>query len=161
MSTTLIIILLVVLALLLFAIEGLLLPGYGIAGIGAAICVVAADVMIYQEYGTTAAVLAVLVSTVVVLLFFWWFAHSRALDRMALHSTISSTAATSAQLSVSVGDRGVATTRLALIGNAKVGDRDVEVKSEDGFINEGTPIIVTQVSDALILVKKLQTQSND
>lgn len=76
------------------------------------------------------------------------------LDRMSLHSTISSTSATPSQLSVKAGDTGVATTRLALIGNAKIADCDVEVKSEDGFINEGTPIIVTRVNEALILVKK-------
>lgn len=154
MSTTLIIILLVVMALLLFAIEGLVMPGYGFSGIAASICVVIADVMIYQAYGTQAAVWAVVISTVVVLLFFWWFAHSKALERMALHSTISSTSATADQLAVRVGDKGTATTRLALIGNANIEGRDVEVKSEDGFINEGTSIVVTRVNDALILVKK-------
>ena len=76
MSTTLIIILLVVLALLLFAAEALILPGHGISGICAGVCVIVADVMIYQEYGTQAAILAVLISTAIVLLFFWWFAHS-------------------------------------------------------------------------------------
>lgn len=95
-----------------------------------------------------------MISTAIVLLFFWWFAHSKTLDRMSLHSTISSTSATPSQLSVKAGDTGVATTRLALIGNAKIADCDVEVKSKDGFINEGTPIIVTRVNEALILVKK-------
>ena len=52
MSTTLIIILLVVLALLLFAAEALILPGHGISGICAGVCVIVADIMIYQEYGT-------------------------------------------------------------------------------------------------------------
>ena len=67
MSTTLIIILLVVLALLLFAAEALILPGHGISGICAGVCVIVADVMIYQEYGTQAAILAVLISTAIVL----------------------------------------------------------------------------------------------
>lgn len=71
MSTTLIIILLVVLALLLFAAEALILPGHGISSICAGVCVIVADVMIYQEYGTQAAILAVLISTAIVLLFFW------------------------------------------------------------------------------------------
>lgn len=77
MSTTLIIILLVVLALLLFAAEALILPGHGISGICAGVCVIVADIMIYQEYGTQAAILAVLISTAIVLLFFCWFAHSK------------------------------------------------------------------------------------
>ena len=54
MSITLIIILLVVVALMLFAIEGLLFPGYGIAGITAAACVLVADVLVYTQWGMTA-----------------------------------------------------------------------------------------------------------
>ena len=52
------------------------------------------------------------------------------------------------------GDEGVAVTRLALIGNADIGGRLVEVKSADGFLDEGTPVIVVRVEDAQITVKK-------
>ena len=45
-------------------------------------------------------------------------------------------------------------TRLALIGNADIGGRLVEVKSADGFLDEGTPVIVVRVEDAQITVKK-------
>ena len=43
---------------------------------------------------------------------------------------------------------------LALIGNADIGGRLVEVKSADGFLDEGTPVIVVRVEDAQITVKK-------
>ena len=46
------------------------------------------------------------------------------------------------------------TARLALIGNADIGGRLVEVKSADGFLDEGTPVIVVRVEDAQITVKK-------
>ena len=72
-------------ALLLFAIEALITPGFGVAGIGATTC--------------------------------------------------------------------VALTRLALIGNADIEGQTVEVKSAGQFIEEGTPIVVVSVNDALILVK--------
>lgn len=153
MSITLIIILLAALALLLFIIEATILPGIGVSGILATVCVIIADVLVYSEYGGAAAILAVLISTALVLMFFWWLSHSKMIDRISLRSTISSTSATKAQLSVKPGDDGVAVTRLALIGNANIGGRTVEVKSEGGFIDEGTPITVTSVSEALILVK--------
>ena len=51
-------------------------------------------------------------------------------------------------------DEGVAITRLALIGNADIGGRTVEVKSADGFLDEGTPVVVVRVEDAQITVKK-------
>ncbi len=153
MSTTLIIIILVALALLLFAIEAFVAPGFGVSGVCATLCVLVADVLIYNVYGATAAIIALLISTALVILFFWWFSRSKALERMSLHSTIDSTAATVAQLSVKPGDEGRALTRLARIGNAEIAGKVVEVKSEGGFIDEGTPLVVTLVNEALILVR--------
>ena len=85
-------------------------------------------------------------------LMIWAVARSKTLDKIALHSTISSTNATSAQLEVKVGDKGVALTRLALVGNAEINGKSVEVKSAGAFINAGTPIRVKSVSEALITV---------
>ncbi len=154
MSTTLIIVILIVLALLLFAIEAFATPGLGVSGVCATLCVLAADVLTYYAHGSTAAIILFLVSTALVILFFWWFSKSKALDRMSLHSSIDSTAATAAQLSVKPGDEGHALTRLALIGNAEINGKTVEVKSDGGFIDEGSPIVVTQVNEALILVRR-------
>lgn len=153
MSVLFIIVILVAAALLLFALEAFVFPGFGICGIGAIVCLVAADVLICRHAGTTAAIVAIVVSTIIVVGGLWWFAHSKAIDRVALHSTISSTAATTEQLSVRVGDEGRALTRLALIGNADIGGRQVEVKSDGGFIDEGTPVVVTLVNDGLVLVR--------
>lgn len=153
MSVTLIIFLLVALAVALLAVEAFLAPGIGVAGIGAAVCLIAADVVVYYEYGFVPAVVATLVSVAVSLLFLWWLSRSKAVDRMSLQSTISSTAATAAQLSVRPGDRGRALTRLALIGNAEIAGNVVEVKSAGAFIDEGTPVVVVSVSEALVVVQ--------
>lgn len=154
MSTTLIICILVGLALLLYAIEVFLVPGFGITGIAATLCVLAADILTFYAYGATVAIVALLLSAIAVLLFFWWFSHSKALDRMSLHSTIDSTNATTEQLSVRPGDKGRALTRLALIGNAEIAGKTVEVKSTGELIDEGTPVVVKSVCEALILVEK-------
>ena len=55
-----------------------------------------------------------------------------------------------------VGDTGHATTRLALIGYAEINGDIVEVKSNDGFLNEKTPIVVTRITDGVILVERLK-----
>lgn len=154
MSTTLIILILAGVALLLYAIEALLVPGFGIAGAAATLCVLIADILVFYAYGATTAIFAVLLSAAAVLLFFWWLSRSKTLDRMSLHSTIDSTNATTAQLSVRPGDRGRALTRLALIGNAEIAGKTVEVKSSGEFIEEGTPVVVKSVREALILVEK-------
>lgn len=152
-----IIILLALLALLFFAIEALIAPGFGVAGIVGAACAVVANVLTFIYYGNTMG-MAILGGTVAVVVgFLAWLSHSRAIERATLRSTISSTAATKAQLSVKPGDEGRATTRLALIGNAEIDGKNVEVKSADGFIDEGTPIVVTRVEEALILVRRKDT----
>jgi membrane-bound ClpP family serine protease len=76
------------------------------------------------------------------------------MDKVSLHTTIDSTSATTAQLSVKVGDKGKALTRLALIGNAEINGAVVEVKSSGEFLDPGTPIVVVRVLEALITVAK-------
>lgn len=154
MSLTLLIVLIVLLALMFYAIEAFVTPGIGVASVLGTVCVVVDCVLVYFAAGAAMAVLAVLASTALVLLFFWWLGRSKALDRVSLHTAIDSTAATAEQLSVRPGDEGVALTRLALIGNAEIGGKTVEVKSVSGFLDEGAPVVVTEVRDALILVRR-------
>ena len=42
----------------------------------------------------------------------------------------------------------------ALIGNAEIGGKTVEVKSASGFLDEGTPVVVVRVDEAQVTVKK-------
>ena len=126
----------------------------GFAGILATICLVVADVLVYFDYGFWPAALSVLVSILLVLGFFWWLGNSKTMDKVSLHTTIDSTSATTAQLSVKVGDKGKALTRLALIGNAEINGAVVEVKSSGEFLDPGTPIVVVRVLEALITVAK-------
>lgn len=149
-----IIIILAVLALVLGLIEIFIIPGFGFTGITAIVCAVIDAVLIYNEYGLYWALAAVLAATVFICLLLWYVAKSRSLDKVALHATISSTSATEAQLSVKVGEEGIALTRLALVGNAKFGDKNVEVKSSGAFINPDTPIRVIKVDEATIIVEK-------
>lgn len=148
-----VIIILAAVALLLSLLEIFVLPGFGIAGIGAIICAVVDAVLIYNVYGLGWAAAAVVAAIIVLGLMLYVVAHSRTVDRMALHASIDSTNATAAQLSVRVGDEGRALTRLALIGNADFDGKQVEVKSSGDFINPGTPIRVTAVSEAAITVE--------
>ena len=148
-----IIIILALLALCLGMVEIFIIPGFGVSGIGAILCAGVDAVLIYQEYGFVPAGLSVVAALVVLGLMLWWMSRSRMIDKMALHSTISSSSASADQLSVQVGDRGVALTRLALIGNARINGKQVEVKSSGEFINPGTPLVVVAVNEATITVE--------
>lgn len=149
------VILFALLALILGLLEIFILPGFGIAGIGAIACAVIDAVFIYDAYGLTWTIVAIVVTLLVLALVLYYVAHSKMVDKASLQATISSTNATTAQLSVRVGDKGKALTRLALVGNALIEGKTVEVKSSGAFIDAGTPVVVTHVSEALIVVETI------
>lgn len=156
MATGLLILILVLLALVLLAVEVLIVPGFGISGIAAIISALVAEVLIFEEYGMLAAALSLAGFALLTVVLLVWVARSKTIDKVSLHSSIDSTNATKDQLSVKVGDEGVALTRLALIGNAEIAGKTVEVKSAGNFIEEGTPLVVVAVSEALVLVRERQ-----
>lgn len=152
--TTLIIVI-ALLTLILGILEIFVIPGFGFSGISAIICAILDTVLVYLEYGPVWAVVAIAVTLTVFGLMIAWVAQSDSFDRMALHTAINSTNATTEQLSVQVGDEGISLTRLALIGNARIGEKTVEVKSSGAFINPGTRIRVIHVSEANITVETI------
>ena len=85
-----------------------------------------------------------------------WYGSCAPLDKIALKKNITSKVDRSAEEKVKVGDIGVTTTRLALIGYAEINGDIVEVKSSDGFLNEKTPIIVDRIADGVLLVERLK-----
>ena len=149
------ILILAALALVLAFVEIVIVPGFGLAGMGAILCALIDVVIIYSEHGLLWAVVAIVAALAVLGLMLWWVSRSRTMDKMALHTSIDSTNATAEQLSVKPGDTGRALTRLALVGNAEIGGKTVEVKSSGAFINPGTPIRVVRVSEANITVEAI------
>lgn len=148
-----VIIIFAVLALLLGILEIFVIPGFGISGIAAIICSIIDVALIYNAYGVGWAAAAVAVGVAVLALLLYIVAHSKSFDRMALHASIDSTNATAAQLAVKPGDMGKALTRLALVGNAEINGKVVEVKSSGDFINPGTIVRVIRVNEANITVE--------
>lgn len=141
-----------VVGLILLVAEVYLFPGISIAGIGATICLIFANVYAYVHLGTQACVVTFLVTLVAGGGILLWVFRSHAIERRALTEDIASTVADDRAYQPRPGDRGTALTRLALIGNAEIEGHVVEVKSADGFIDERTPIVVSRVDDGIILV---------
>ena len=152
MATILVIALL---AMLLGLLEIFVLPGFGIAGIGALVCAVLDAVFIYNQYGALWTVVAVVIAVAILSIMLYVVAHSHSVERLSLKTAIKSTNATKEQLSIKVVDTGLETTRLALVGNADIAGKQGEVKAAGAFIDANTPIRVVMVNEALIVVEKL------
>lgn len=152
--TILTIVLLIILATILFLVEIFLIPGISLAGILGTCSIVYANFYAFYHLGTTGGLITLLCSTIICISAIIIVIRSKALDKIALKKSISESIDNSSAASIKVGDEGITTTRLTLIGQAEINGNLIEVRSIDGFIDEHTPITVTRVQDGNIMVKK-------
>jgi membrane-bound ClpP family serine protease len=152
----LIIVILVLVAVLLLLVELFLLPGVSIAGFLSAGAFIFANYYAFAYMGYTAGLITLVVSMVAVVAALIGFMRSKTLDKISLKKSITSKVDRTAADGVKVGDKGVAITRLALIGNAEIDGQIVEVKSSDGFLEEKTPVVVTRIMDGVIMVDRIE-----
>lgn len=150
-----IIIALIVAGLLLFMAEVFLIPGLSLAGIASAGCLIYVNYYAFAQLGATGGLITLIISLCSYIIMFIWFLRTKAIDKLALKKNIDSTVGTPAEQEVKIGDTGVAITRLALIGNAEINGKIIEVKSADGFLNEHTPIVVERIMEGIIMVRKI------
>ncbi len=148
----LIIIVLIIAAVILFLVELFVIPGISVAGFLAGGCIIFANYYAFTYLGTTGGFITLGISAIACIGSLVLFMRSKTLDKIALKKNITSKVDRTAEDQVKVGDTGVAFTRLALIGNAEFNGNIVEVKSMDGFLNEKTPIIVSRITDGVIMV---------
>ncbi|MBP5629378.1 MAG: NfeD family protein [Bacteroidaceae bacterium] len=152
--TPTILIIIFALALVLCVVETFLIPGFGVCGVLSALCALIGVGATFGMYGMVAGAVATAVVLLVGGLLLYWVMHSKRIERLSLHATIDSSVATEEQAQVKVGEQGVAITRLALVGMARIGTVEVEVRSASGFIDEGTPIVVSKINNSEIYVAK-------
>ena len=152
----LIITMLIIAAVILFLVELFVIPGISIAGFLAGGCGIFANYYAFSYMGTTAGIITLIISAIACISSLILFMRSKTLDKIALKKNITSKVDRSAEAKVKIGDTGITTTRLALIGYAEINGDIVEVKSTDGLMDEKTPIIVNRITDGTILVEKLK-----
>lgn len=140
-----IILTLFILALLLCLVETFLIPGFGICGILGAACALTGVGACFVSYGILMGLLSMAVVIVTGALLLYGVMHSKRLERLSLHAKIESSVANKDLNTILVGDKGVALTRLALVGNARIGNVECEVRSAQGFIEENTPVEVVKI----------------
>lgn len=147
-----IIVSLLIAGIVLLLLEVFLFPGISLAGIGAAACLIYANIHAFHELGTWPGIITLAASVICSVLVFTWFMRSKSLDRLALKKDIDSTVKQPEAYTVKPGDTGIALTRLAQIGNAQFGDYIIEVKTTGEFIDAKTPIVVERITDGVIMV---------
>lgn len=151
----LIILALILAGIVLMLVELFLFPGFFVFGLASGGCLAFANYYAFARLGMTEGFLTLAGTGIACILSVVWFMRSKALDKVSLKANITSRIERPAEGQVKIGDTGIATTRLALIGYANVEGKLIEVKSEDGLVDEKTPVIVTRITDDTIFVSKL------
>jgi len=155
----------------LSAIIGLVLIGYlllfaevffpgGLVGMVGVALIVAAVVGSGMKYGSSVAFpLAFGCSIGGVVFFLLWiryFPSSKMGARLNLKTKVSKEdgyVSEPSDLSALEGKEGVALTELRPSGNARIGDRRVDVVSEGAFISKGEAVVVTEVNSNRVVVR--------
>lgn len=146
---------LVFLGVLLLGVEIALIPGVGFAGITGVISLIASVAYAFMYMGTLAGWITLVLVVLISVLLFMWAVNGKSLDKVALKKKVTSNVADPFISSLSVGEEGVAVARLALIGEAEFHGNRVEVKSSDGFIDEGVHVVIERISSGVIYVKRV------
>lgn len=147
--------LLVVFATVLMLVEVVFIPGFGITGILGALSMIGSVFYAFFMVSNLAGWVTLVVVGMICIALFMWALYGKSLDKVALKKNIDSKVNAVDVKKFSVGDRGVAKTRLALIGEAVINGEVVEVKSEMGFINEGEKVEIIRFAIDSIYVKKI------
>ncbi|MDY3069906.1 MAG: NfeD family protein [Parabacteroides sp.] len=138
-------------AIILLIAEVFFIPGITLAGIAGALC---AGGGIWYAYSLDMTIghITVLSSIIGFVAVFWFFVRSRSFKIMELNADISSKVTSNLEQGISVGEKGVTVSRLASVGKARFNRTIVEVKAENGWIDENTPVLVTRIEDNYIWV---------
>lgn len=150
MSTAFIISLLAV-GIILLLLEIFVIPGIGVAGI-LGIAAVIAGCYLSFGWGTQTGMIITGSVIIVIIILLAIALREKTWDRLALKTNVESSAGQDTT-TVTLGDKGVTTTRLAPMGSARIEGRTMEVKSYEGFVDPGVNVEVVMIEDNIIYVR--------
>lgn len=142
----LIVVALILLGILFMLAEIFLLPGISIAGIAGAIFLIGGIVYSYLFIGSMAGNITLAATAIAMGASFFLLLKSKSLRKISLETNIESKVDNSDLGKISVGDTGIALSRLNPTGKVMVNDLTVEGKSFNGeFIDDDDEIEVVRI----------------
>lgn len=143
---------LIIVGLILILAEILLIPGIGVAGILGLLAMGGSCYYSFCEFGNTVGTIVTVANSVLLICTLIYVLRAKTWKRMSLETNIDSKAVEDDSSYVSLGDKGVALTRLAPMGTVRFGDRVAEVRAVEGIIDPGTEVEVAMIEDRRIYV---------
>lgn len=146
------IITLIIIGIVLMLAEILLIPGVGVAGILGLVSLGGSCFYAFNEFGNLVGGIVAGVDAVLLSALSIWVLRAKTWKRMSLETSIDSKAVDDEASWVSVGDTGVAVTRLAPMGTVRFGDKTAEVKALEGMVDAGQEVEIVLIEEGRIVV---------
>lgn len=153
MSLTLIIILIIA-GLVLLLLEVLVIPGTTIAGVAGLILLAFSVWEAYYVFGSPTGHLVLLGTIVLTILSIYLALKSNTWNRIMLKTEISGKVNEIDMMKIHTGDSGKTISRVTPSGKAVFNNEFFEVHSNGEFIDQETEVIVSQIVDNKIFVKR-------
>lgn len=151
------IVILVLFGLLFLIAEIVLLPGVSIGAVLSLVCYGSAIYMAFRDYGPLTGVAVVLVIVVLSIVATFFSLRAKTWQRFSLHQKItSSSVPTPAEQDVKIGDRGVTLSRLSPMGKVRFGEKIVEAKSLDAYVDPRTEVEVVAFENFNVVVRVIK-----
>ncbi|MCD6201550.1 MAG: NfeD family protein [Bacteroidales bacterium] len=150
-----VIILLIILGIFLFLVEFLLIPGITVAGIGGAILLIGSIIMGYKYHGTTTGNYILLGTLLLFVLTLVFVLKGKTWQRLSLKTVVDGKVNVIEENAGEIvpGDEGVTISRINPMGKVKVKEKVYEAKSQGGYIDQHTKVIIIKVMPNHIIVK--------
>ena len=149
---------LLLLALFLFFVEFLLIPGSLVAGLLGALSLVSGVYIAYTTLGTSAGNITLTIACILSFVLVIISLRAKTWKRFSQKSKVTSTVETELDnVEIKPGDTGVAKSRLAPIGLVSIKGIDIEAKSTGSYIDPRTEVVVLKVEKARIIVKPIHS----
>lgn len=146
------IILLILLGLFLLMLEILFVPGM-VLGFIAIILMIVGIIFSFKDYGTTTGIIVLTATAAVTAAAVYWAFQSGIWKKLQVQSSMDGKANVLEEGAVKIGDTGKTISRLNPMGKAFVNNLQVEVHSQDDFIDQDKEIIVIKIQQNKIFVK--------
>ena len=145
---------LILLALFLFFVEFMLIPGFTVAGVLGAISLVTGVYLAYANLGQMAGHVTLTVACILSFAIAIFSLRAKTWYRFSQKSQVDSTVETELDnTDIHVGDVGIAKSRLAPVGLVSINGIEIEAKSTGSYIDPRTEVVVLKVEKARIIVK--------
>lgn len=152
------VILLIVAGMLALGVELFIIPGFGVVGILGILALLAGIVSAWMEFGAFWGMITIVTTLTGSAAMIVFLLRSKMMRRrLILDAHLAPGGGTEAQdLSGLVGKEGTAASTLRPAGIALIENQRVDVVSEGGYIEQGTPIRVLEINGLRVIVARIK-----